>query len=292
MATKNYRYTKDNLDIYQAPTQVPKEFKGGKAEIKEQINQNIEQLITYQKELYAQHRYGILILFQAMDAAGKDSMINHILSGVNPAGFKVANFKQPSSDALSHDYLWRVNLELPKRGEIGIFNRSYYEDVLISKVHPEILVPANLPEIQNTSDVKKQLFQTRYQDIRNYEDYLTHNGFVILKFFLHMSKAEQKKRFEARIKIPEKNWKFSEADIRERQYWDQYQKAYETAINQTATKDNPWYVIPSDSKWYSRLTVSNIINERLSQLPLSYPEVSNAQRAKLTAILNDLHQKD
>lgn len=246
--------------------------------------------MAFQKKLYAQHRYGILILFQAMDAAGKDSMINHILSGVNPAGFKVANFKQPSKTELSHDFLWRINAALPERGEIGIFNRSYYEDVLISKVHPEILLPANIPGIQKTQDVTKHLFKQRYHDIRHYESYLTHNGFVILKFFLHMSKAEQKQRFAARIEIPEKNWKFSEADIQERQYWDAYQKAYEQAINHTATANNPWYVIPSDDKWTSRLIVSNIINQRLAQLPLAYPEVSEAQRTKLLKILNHLNE--
>lgn len=288
--TMDYCYDQPNFDISKTSTTVPKGFVSDKHLVKTEIAHNIAQLVDYQKKLYAQHRYGILILFQAMDAAGKDSMINHILSGVNPAGFKVANFKQPSKEDLSHDFLWRINKSLPQRGEIGIFNRSYYEDVLISRVHPEILLPANLPNIQSTDAVTKQLFKQRYHDIRHYESYLSHNGFVILKFFLHMSKSEQKNRFEARIQIPEKNWKFSEADIQERQYWDAYQKAYEQAINHTATAKNPWYVIPSDDKWASRLIVSNIINHRLAKLPLAYPEVTKDQRTDLLKILNRLNE--
>ncbi|MFD1672609.1 PPK2 family polyphosphate kinase [Agrilactobacillus yilanensis] len=292
MLTKPYRYTDNTFHIDKAPTKVPADFTDDKAAIKTQIAENIAQLVQYQKQLYAQKRYGILILFQAMDAAGKDSMISHILSGVNPAGFKVANFKQPSNESLSHDYLWRINLALPQRGDIGIFNRSYYEDVLISKVHPEILLPANLPTIQTTADVSQRLFTQRYQDIRHYEDYLGHNGFVILKFFLHISKEEQKYRFEDRINTPDKNWKFSKADIQERQYWTQYQQAYQTAINQTATKLNPWYVVPSDNKWYSRLIVSNIINQRLAQLPLAYPKVTEAQKAQLFDALTELNKNN
>ncbi|GAF40260.1 hypothetical protein JCM14202_2151 [Agrilactobacillus composti DSM 18527 = JCM 14202] len=233
-----------------------------------------------------------MIIFQAMDAAGKDSMIAHIMSGVNPTGFKVANFKQPTSEDLAHDYLWRINRNLPARGEIGVFNRSYYEDVLISRVHPEILLPAKLPLIKKVGDVTEKFFAGRYEDMRQFEKYLTRNGFIIMKFFLHISKAEQKKRFEARINIPDKNWKFSESDIAERQYWNQYQTAYEKAINATATRYNPWYVIPSDDKWYSRLVVSNIINQRLRSLPLAYPEVTAEQKNALFDALTQLNNGD
>lgn len=284
-----YRYTKSNFKINDAPTALSKVDTLAKEDIKLQIGENVKTLVKLQKKLYAQHKFGVLLIFQAMDAAGKDSMISHILSGVNPAGFKVANFKQPTSVDLNHDYLWRVHRQLPARGEIGVFNRSYYEDVLISRVHPEILLPANLPDIHRLKDADEAFFQGRYEDMRQFEQYLTRNGYVILKFFLHMSKDEQKKRFEARINIPEKNWKFSEADISERQYWPDYQKAYEQAINATATPANPWYAIPSDNKWASRLIVSNIINQRLAQLPLVYPEVTSEQRAKLFDALQQLN---
>ena len=231
--------------------------------------------------MYARRHYSVLVVFQAMDAAGKDSMIAHIFSGVNPVGFKVANFKQPTSQELRHDYLWRINRELPLRGDIGVFNRSYYEDVLVSRVHPEIILNSNLPGIHSLKDVDDHFFENRYQDIREYEKYLTRNGYIVLKFFLHVSKDEQKRRFLARIDRPEKNWKFSAADIRERQYWDQYQAAYEKAIDATATKENPWYVIPADDKWYSRLIVSDIITKRIEKLPLSYPELTDQQAIEL-----------
>ena len=238
--------------------------------------------------MYARHKYGILVVFQAMDAAGKDSMIAHIFSGVNPVGFKVANFKQPTSAELRHDYLWRINKELPSRGEIGVFNRSYYEDVLVSRVHPEIILNANLPEVDSLSDVNDHFFKGRYQDIRDYEKYLSRNGFVIFKFFLHISKDEQKKRFLRRINLPKKHWKFSSADIRERQYWDKYQKAYEKAINATATKKNPWYVVPADDKWYSRLIVSDILTKEIEKLPLAYPVLSPDEAARLDTAKEEL----
>ncbi|KRM35117.1 hypothetical protein FC83_GL001244 [Agrilactobacillus composti DSM 18527 = JCM 14202] len=292
MDIKPYQYTSNTFDIKNAPTAIPTVYADQKDVIKAKIAENIKKLSKYQKKLYAQRNYGILIIFQAMDAAGKDSMIAHIMSGVNPTGFKVANFKQPTSEDLAHDYLWRINRNLPARGEIGVFNRSYYEDVLISRVHPEILLPAKLPLIKKVGDVTEKFFAGRYEDMRQFEKYLTRNGFIIMKFFLHISKAEQKKRFEARINIPDKNWKFSESDIAERQYWNQYQTAYEKAINATATRYNPWYVIPSDDKWYSRLVVSNIINQRLRSLPLAYPEVTAEQKNALFDALTQLNNGD
>ena len=283
----DYKYTGDDFNIKKAPTKV-KDSADELEKIKGQIEENLRHLRHAQKMMYARHKYGILVVFQAMDAAGKDSMIAHIFSGVNPVGFKVANFKQPTSAELRHDYLWRINQQLPSRGEIGVFNRSYYEDVLVSRVHPEIILNANLPEVDSLSDVNDHFFKGRYQDIRDYEKYLSRNGFVIFKFFLHISKDEQKKRFLRRINLPKKHWKFSSADIRERQYWDKYKKAYEKAINATATKKNPWYVVPTDDKWYSRLIVSDILTKEIEKLPLAYPELSPDEAAKLDAAKAEL----
>ena len=283
----DYKYTGDDFDIKKAPTKV-KDSADELDKIKEQIEENLRHIRHAQKMMYARHKYGILVVFQAMDAAGKDSMIAHIFSGVNPVGFKVANFKQPTSAELRHDYLWRINKELPSRGEIGVFNRSYYEDVLVSRVHPEIILNANLPEVDSLSDVNDHFFKGRYQDIRDYEKYLSRNGFVIFKFFLHISKDEQKKRFLRRINLPKKHWKFSSADIRERQYWDKYQKAYEKAINATTTKKNPWYVVPADDKWYSRLIVSDILTKEIEKLPLAYPVLSPDEAARLDTAKEEL----
>lgn len=280
METKQYRYTKDDFQIAKAPTFVKDSSADLKA-IKKQIKKNVKRIKEAQKKMYARRHYSVLVVFQALDAAGKDSMISHIFAGVNPVGFKVANFKQPTAQELRHDYLWRVNKELPMRGDIGVFNRSYYEDVLVSRVHPQIILHSNLPEIHSLNDVNDHFFEKRYQDIREYEKYLTRNGYVVVKFFLHVSKDEQKKRFLARIDTPEKNWKFSAADIRERQYWDKYQHAYEKAINATATKENPWYVIPADDKWYSRLIVSDILTKRIEKLPLAYPTMTPEQEGEL-----------
>lgn len=280
MDSKQYRYTKDNFDIKKAPTWVA-DSADQLAAIKETIAKNVKRIKDAQKKMYARHRYGVIVVFQAMDAAGKDSMIAHIFSGVNPVGFTVANFKQPTATELQHDYLWRINQALPKRGLIGVFNRSYYEDVLVSRVHPELILKAKLPGVTTLADVNEDFFAGRYEDIREYEKYLSRNGYLILKFFLHVSKDEQKKRFLARIETPRKNWKFSAADIHERRYWDQYQAAYDKAINATATKENPWYVIPADDKWYSRLIVSDIITKRIEKLPLAYPEMTPDQEGEL-----------
>lgn len=280
MDTKQYRFTKDDFDIRKAPTWVA-DSADQLDDIKAKIAANVKRIKSAQRKMYARHRYGVLVVFQAMDAAGKDSMIAHIFSGVNPVGFKIANFKQPTSLEMQHDYLWRINGALPERGSFGVFNRSYYEDVLVSRVHPELIMKANLPEVNTILDVNKDFFERRYEDIRQYEKYLSRNGYVILKFFLHISKEEQRKRFLSRIETPRKNWKFSAADIRERKYWDKYQRAYDKAINATATKKNPWYVIPSDDKWYSRLIVSDIITKRIEKLPLAYPEMTPEQEGQL-----------
>ncbi|MFC6182233.1 polyphosphate kinase 2 family protein [Lactiplantibacillus daowaiensis] len=288
---KQYRYIgKQTLDLTGQTTQPDAKYADEKV-IKAQIAQNIKQLTELQGKLYAQDRYGVLIIFQAMDAAGKDSMIAHIMSGVNPQGCEVTSFKQPTATEIAHDYLWRIHNQVPKRGMIGIFNRSYYEDVLVSRVHPNIIVNEHIGDIDNVDQVDETFFKRRYKDLRYMEDYLQHNGYTVLKFFLHMSKEEQKQRFIRRIEIPSHNWKFSAADIRERHYWDDYQRAYDDAISQTATKSVPWYVIPSDSKWYSRLCVSEIINQRLSQLPLAYPSLDAADQAQLKTALNQLDRE-
>lgn len=276
----NYRYTKDNFDIKKAPTWVADSVPQLK-EIRKTIGKNVKRIKSAQKMMYAQRKYGMLIVLQAMDAAGKDSMISHIFAGVNPVGFQVANFKQPTSMDLRHDYLWRINKKLPPRGDIGVFNRSYYEDVLVSRVHPQIILNANLPGINSLDDVDSAFFDQRYQDIRDYEHYLARNGYKIIKLFLHVSKNEQKHRFLRRINLPEKRWKFSSSDIKERRYWDKYQKAYEKAINATATKENPWYVIPADDKWYSRLIVSDLLTKLIEDMPLTYPTLDPAEAARL-----------
>ncbi len=209
-------------------------------------------LAELQDKLYAQDRWSVLLIFQAMDAAGKDGAIKHVMSGINPQGCQVYSFKAPTSEELDHDYMWRCFKDLPERGRIGIFNRSYYEETLVVRVHEEILAKQKLPE----KLVTKHIWDERYQDIRNFEKYLSRNGTIVRKFFLHVSKEEQKKRFLERIDNPEKNWKFSSADAKERGHWDEYMKAYEDMIRNTATKDSPWYVVPADNKWFTRLVVA------------------------------------
>lgn len=288
---KQYRYTgKQKLGLTELATGPDEKYDDEKV-IKAQIAKNIKQLTELQGKLYAQDRYGVLIVFQAMDAAGKDSMIAHIMSGVNPQGCEVTSFKQPTSKEIAHDYLWRIHDQVPKRGMIGIFNRSYYEDVLVSRVHPDIIVNEHVGHIETADQVNDAFFNRRFKDMRYFEDYLQNNGYLVLKFFLHMSKAEQKQRFIRRIELPNHNWKFSAADIRERKYWDDYQRVYDDAITNTATKTTPWYVIPSDSKWYSRLCVSEIINHRLSELPLAYPSLDAANQAQLKTALDQLDRE-
>lgn len=257
-----------------------------KEEAEERLRGNIEKMIELQGKLIAQGNYALLFIFQAMDAAGKDGAISHVMSGLNPQGTQVHSFKQPTSTELAHDYLWRINRHLPERGKIGIFNRSYYEEVLVVRVH-DLLGSERIPEEQ-----RKDIWEQRYKQINHYEKYLYENGIIPVKFFLHISKEEQKKRLLARIEDPAKKWKFSEADIKERQYWDDYQKCYEEAINATAKKHAPWYVIPADAKWYARLMVSEAIIRTMKSLDLQYPELSESQHEVLEKYRGLLERED
>ena len=241
------------------------------------LQQSVKQLAELHDKLYAVNRWALLLIFQAMDAAGKDSTIKHVMSGLNPQGVDVHAFKAPSSEELNHDYLWRSMRVLPERGRIGIFNRSYYEEVLVVRVHRQILEAEKLPP----SLVSKHIWKERFEDIRNFEKYLSRSGVVVRKFFLHVSKEEQRKRFLDRLEHPEKNWKFSPADLRERDCWDDYQDAYEDMVRHTSTKESPWYVVPADHKWFTRLVVASAITDALRSLELAYPEVSPEQKAEL-----------
>jgi PPK2 family polyphosphate:nucleotide phosphotransferase len=246
------------------------------------LSKSVLHMAELQSKLYAQDRWALLLIFQAMDAAGKDGVISHVMSGVNPQGCQVYSFKAPSTEDLDHDYLWRTSRCLPERGRIGIFNRSYYEEVLIVRVHPEVLKQERIPETLVTKDIWKQ----RYQDIHAFERYISRNGVVVRKFFLNISKKEQKQRFLARLDEPEKNWKFSAADVRERECWDDYMKAYEEMIQNTATQDSPWYVVPADHKWFTRLVVAAAIVDTLEGLNLAYPKVDAEKRKQLQAARN------
>ena len=250
-----------------------------KKEAQKKLEKNIAELAEYQDILYAQDTYGLLIIFQAMDAAGKDGTIKHVMSGVNPQGCQVFSFKAPSAEELDHDYLWRSMKCVPERGRIGIFNRSYYEEVLVVRVHPELLDHQKIPQ-----PTRENIWKRRYEQINAFEKYLFENGIVVLKFFLNVSKEEQKQRFLDRIDQPEKNWKFSTADVKERGFWDDYQKAYEDCLNHTSTEWAPWFVIPADNKWFTRLSVSEIIVRALKRLNLRYPEVSEERRQELQEI--------
>ena len=255
------------------------------------IQKDIEELSALQDVLYAENRHAVLIIIQAMDAAGKDGTIKHIMTGVNPAGVNVYYFKSPSTRELNHDYFWRHYAALPGKGEIGIFNRSYYENVLITKVHPEFILNERLSNIQSVKDIHKSFWQDRYKQICRFERNLTENDTTILKFFLHVSKDVQKKRFLDRIDDPKKNWKFSAADLKERAFWDDYQSAYEDAIMNTSTKSAPWFIIPADEKWYTRYLVGDIICTELKRLDLSYPVISDTDKEALIkakeALLNE-----
>lgn len=245
------------------------------------LQKGIQELANMQDKLYAHNEISVLIVLQAMDAAGKDGTIKHLMSGLNPSGVKVSSFKSPSSIELDHDYLWRHYKELPARGEIGIFNRSHYENVLVTKVHPEYILNEKLPDIKSVKDIDKKFWKKRYEQINNFEKILSENGTIILKFFLHVSKDEQKKRFLDRIDDPKKNWKFSLADMKERVFWDEYQNAYEDIFNQTSTDYAPWYVIPADDKWYMHLIIGSVINHRFQQLNIAYPRVSKETKLAL-----------
>jgi PPK2 family polyphosphate:nucleotide phosphotransferase len=245
----------------------------------EALQEGIVRTAELQDMLYAQNQWAVLLIFQAMDAAGKDGIIKHVMSGVNPQGCQVFSFKAPSDPELQHDFLWRTTNKLPERGKLGIFNRSYYEEVLVVRVHPAILKGQRTPP----SLVTKNIWEERYEDIRHFEQHMARNGTVIRKFFLNVSKKEQKVRFLKRLEEPEKNWKFSAADIHERAYWDDYQKAYEDMIANTASEDAPWYVVPADNKWFTRLVVSAVLVETLEGLDLCYPKVDGAKQKELAA---------
>ena len=252
------------------------------------LKTGILQLAKYQDILYAQNTYSLLIIFQAMDAAGKDSTIKHVMSGVNPQGCQVFSFKSPSEEELDHDYLWRSMKSLPERGRIGIFNRSYYEELLIVRVHPEILKKQQLPNFPQDNHIWKQ----RFEEINNFEKYLFNNGVIVLKFFLNVSKSVQKRRFLERIESPEKNWKLSVSDVRERAFWDDYMDAYEQVFNHTSTEFAPWYIVPADRKWFTRLVVADIICQKLQELNLQYPQMSEEHKQQLLAAKKTLEAEN
>ncbi|RPI69868.1 MAG: polyphosphate kinase 2 family protein [Ignavibacteriales bacterium] len=258
-----------------------------KSDTKPLLKENIKKLFELQSKLYAHNKYSVLIIFQAMDAAGKDSTIKHVMSGLNPQGTQVFSFKQPSQDELDHDYLWRIHKAIPERGRIGIFNRSHYEDVLIVRVH-NLIKNHNLPEKLITKDI----WQKRFEQIKNFEKHLYENGTVILKFFLNVSKEEQKKRFIERIEKESKNWKFSAGDIEERKFWNEYRKCYEEAISATSLENAPWFIIPADNKWFMQYAVSQIIVEHLEKLGIAYPRLSQDQLNKLTEFRKKLSEEE
>lgn len=241
-----------------------------------------------QEKLYAQDRWAVLLIFQAMDAAGKDAVIKHVMTGVNPEGCDVHSFKAPSAEELNHDYLWRAHCRVPERGKIGIFNRSYYEEVLVVRVHREVLENEKLPDAW----VTRSIWEHRFQDINAFERYLTRNGVIVVKFFLHLSRREQTKRFLARLEDPQKNWKFSMADIKERGFWKDYQVAYEEMIQETATKHAPWYVVPADNKWFTQLIVGSAVIGALAELNLAFPAVDKAKKKELEEVGKALERKD
>lgn len=251
-----------------------------KNQIEETLEIGVNALSAFQDILYAQDKWSLLVIFQAMDAAGKDGAIKHVMSGINPQGCQVSSYKAPSSEELDHDFLWRCQKHLPERGRIGIFNRSYYEEVLVVRVHKQILMNQKLPE----KLITKNIWEERFQDIRNFENYLNRNGTIVIKFFLNVSKDEQKERFIERIDDPDKNWKFSVGDVKERSYWNDYMHAYEEAIKNTSTEKSPWYVIPADNKSYARIAIASAIIHALDEMELEYPTVSEEKIAELQAV--------
>lgn len=281
ISPKDFRVTGDEkVRLKKWPTKIKPFYKTEK-ENTELLAGDVEELSALQRLLYASNNYSVLLIFQAMDAAGKDGAISHVLTGVNPQGCEVHSFKHPSAEELEHDFLWRTTCRLPARGRIGVFNRSYYEEVLIARVHPEILRSEKIPEEQTG---KKSIWDRRYQSIVDLEKHLHRNGTVILKFFLHLSKEEQRKRFLERIDEPDKNWKFSEADITERNFWDQYMEAYEDCLSATSTNYAPWHVVPADDKHNARLIISRIVVDALKGLKMSYPKLTSAQHRVLRDI--------
>jgi PPK2 family polyphosphate:nucleotide phosphotransferase len=260
-----------------------------KEHAQEMLQESTERLCDMQEKLYAQNQWALLVIFQAMDAAGKDGAIKHVMSGVNPQGCDVHAFKAPGPEELSHEYMWRAHSRVPERGKIGIFNRSYYEEVLVVRVHEGILKNQRIPEAL----ISKSIWEQRYKDVNAFEKYLTRNGIVVVKFFLHLSKQEQKKRFLERLEDSAKNWKFSMADVKERAYWKDYMAAYEEMIQNTATENAPWYVVPADNKWFTRLVVASAIIETLKKLDLQFPDVDNEKKKELKKVRESLvHEKN
>ena len=285
ISSKDFRVKEsDEVDLGKWATIVEPVYKS-KDQYQKLLEEHVAQLSSLQQLHYASNRYAVLLIFQAMDAAGKDGAIKHVMSGVNPQGCQVFSFKHPSPAELQHDFLWRTTRDLPERGRIGIFNRSYYEEVLIVRVHPEILRTEGIPD---APDDEKAIWRDRYRSIVNLERHLHVNGTRIVKFYLHLSKEEQRKRFLARIDAPEKNWKFSLADIKERKYWKHYMKAYEECLSATSTRDAPWYVVPADDKENARLIVSQIILDTLEGLEMSYPKTTDERRQELLEIRKQL----
>jgi PPK2 family polyphosphate:nucleotide phosphotransferase len=286
---EHYRVTKG--EKFRLKDNDPADTMGFKSEAKprakEALAMGVQALAGLQEKLYAQDKWGVLLIFQAMDAAGKDGAIKHVMSGVNPQGCDVHSFKSPSADDLDHDYLWRAMKVLPNRGHIGIFNRSYYEETLVVRVHPEFLAKQKIPP----SLVTKDIWQQRFEDIRNFEKYLANNGIVVCKFFLHLSKKEQKRRFLERLETPDKNWKFSAADMAERGFWDQYQDAYEDTIRHTAARHAPWFVVPADNKWFTRVVVAAAVIDTLAALDLEYPKVGDDTLKQLAVAKKTLLKK-
>jgi len=272
------------VDLAKWPTNVAKVYKS-KQQYHKMLDSHVQRLSEQQQLLYASNRHAVLVIFQAMDAAGKDGAIKHVMSGINPQGCQVFSFKHPSATELQHDFLWRTTRDLPERGRIGIFNRSYYEEVLVARVHPEILRNEGLPDLPSKN---KAVWESRYRSISTLETHLHDNGTRIIKFFLHLSNEEQRQRFLQRIDQPEKNWKFSQADIEERAFWPQYMKAYEKCLGATSTDAAPWYIVPADDKENARLIVSAIILNTLEALKMSYPETTEARRRELLAIREQL----
>jgi PPK2 family polyphosphate:nucleotide phosphotransferase len=278
----------EKVDLHKWPTKVAPVY-ASKKEYREMLRAHTDDLSRQQGLLYASNKYALLLIFQALDAAGKDGAIQHVMSGVNPQGCQVYSFKHPSGEELEHDFLWNALRRLPERGKIGIFNRSYYEEVLIVRVHPTFLRGQNLPEevIQD-----KNIWEERYRSILDFERHLNRNGTRILKFFLHLSKAEQRRRFLKRIDTPEKNWKFSMADIEERKFWPQYKKAYDACLSATSTRQAPWYIVPADDKPTTRLIVSQVILDTIRGLELSYPKTTPARKRELDTIRKLLIRKN
>jgi PPK2 family polyphosphate:nucleotide phosphotransferase len=282
----DFRAHAKKFNLRKRPTSIDSYFKN-KSEYQEILQEHTQQLSALQSLLYADDRYAVLLIFQAMDAAGKDGAIKHVMSGVNPQGCEVFSFKHPSPVDLDHDFLWRTTVCLPERGRIGIFNRSYYEEVLIVRVHPEIVTAQRLPD----ECVDGDIWSGRYRSIVDLEEHLHRNGTKIVKFFLHISKEEQRKRFLERIDEPEKNWKFSEADMKERQLWDEYMEAYEDCIRETSTRTSPWYVVPADDKRNARLIISQIVVDTLQSLPLAYPKTDKTRLQELHSLRKQLEKE-